>query len=126
VFFKALIFAALLGGPQQLWVGQGGSPPLTAVSSPSSAIKSGAAPATVTTAVSTVTATGGSPPYTYAWTWSSGGASITITNPTGNATAFKATLFTGANFTGTALCTVTDSASHTATASVSVNIFSTD
>jgi hypothetical protein len=69
-------------------------------------------PATITTPATTqptVTASGGTAPYTYAWTWSSGGTGITIISPTASATRFSGTnALDGTIKTGVARCTVTD------------------
>jgi len=59
-----------------------------------------------------VTASGGVPGYTYAWTWQSGGGGITITSPSTASTAFNAFLGAGASKNGTAMCTVTDTVGH--------------
>ena len=56
----------------------------------------------------TATATGGSTPYTYAWTRVSG-SSYTINSPTSAATTFTTTLAPSGYKTGVYRCTVTDS-----------------
>jgi hypothetical protein len=72
----------------------------------------------------TITATGGTSPYTYAWTWYSGGTGITIDFPT-----FADSTFSGSNNLdgttkfGTALCTVTDAAAATASAMLVVQLY---
>lgn len=79
---------------------------------------------TVTSAVCTATATGGTTSgYTYAWTWFSGGTSMTINSASSAATSFSGTsMGQTSSRNGTARCTVTDSGSNTATVNVSVSI----
>jgi hypothetical protein len=78
--------------------------------------------ASVTTGSVTVSASGGTPGYTYAWTKVSGGA-ISITSDTAATTTFSATSLT-ANEARSAVmrCTVTDSAGSPATATVDVTV----
>jgi hypothetical protein len=79
--------------------------------------------AAATTSSVTVTATGGTPGYTYAWTFTAGGTGITIDSPTSAATTFSASsMDEGDSFSGTARCTVTDSAAGVVEISVSVAI----
>ena len=81
-------------------------------------------PKTITSGSVTVTATGGTPGYTYAWTWLSGGSGITINSATSATTTFDGTnAFNGTHKTGTARCTITDSLSATATVDVPVNLY---
>lgn len=76
-----------------------------------------------TTGAAVVTASGGTPAYTYAWTWFSGGASITTTSPTSASTTFSTTgLAAGSTVSGVARCTVTDSLLATKTVDVNVSI----
>jgi hypothetical protein len=81
-------------------------------STSASANPSGSNPQSITTPVATtptVTATGGTAPYTYAWTWVVGGTGITIVSPTASATRFSGTnALDGTVKSGTARCTVTD------------------
>lgn len=99
-------------------------PSLTATASPASLYKVGYA-SSITTPSTTVTPTGGTGPYTYAWTWFAGPAGTISINSASAAT----TTFTGSSMAlyddnnGTARCTVTDSASHTATVNVPVDIY---
>jgi hypothetical protein len=81
---------------------------VTGSASPTFVQASGFGPITLTTPITTVTASGGVPGYTYAWTWQSGGGGITITSPSTASTAFNAHLAAGASKNGTAMCTVTD------------------
>ncbi len=68
-------------------------------------------------------ASGGTPPYTYQWTWSNGGTGITIDTPTAATTTFSGThVSDGTVLSGTALITVTDSAAATATYVVAVQL----
>lgn len=71
---------------------------------------------TASTKTVTVTPSGGTAPYTYAWTRFSGEG--TVNNPTKATTLFFATLSAEDEATGTFRCTVTDSLGATATAQV--------
>lgn len=62
----------------------------------------------VTSATVTVTAVGGTGPYTYAWSKVSG-AAITATAPTNNVTAFSGTVGVGETITAIFECEITDS-----------------
>lgn len=67
--------------------------------------------ATVNTGLTTAAVSGGSPPYTYAWTIEDDGgfAGWSINNPTGAQTSFRATgVDAGESWTGEFRCTVTD------------------
>jgi hypothetical protein len=80
--------------------------------------------ATLTTASTTVTPSGGTAPYTYAWTFVSGD-SFTITSASAATTTFSATLNEDEFVSGIYRCTVTDSTGGTpltATADVPVTI----
>lgn len=93
-----------------------------ATADPGSLFKSGTT-AGNTTASTTVTAVNGTPAYTYAWTWASGGSGITIDSPSAATTTFSATgLSVSETRSGTARCTVTDSAAASVTADVNVSI----
>lgn len=95
---------------------------LSATVNPGS-VSSSTGAANQTTASVTVTATGGTSPYTYAWTWFSGGSSITITSATSASTTFSTTgLAESATRSGVARCTVTDNVSATYTIDVDVQI----
>ena len=73
-----------------------------------------------TTSSAVVTPSGGTPGYTYAWTWGSGGTSVTITTPTAASTTFSTTGMTSGVRSGTAVCTITDSIGGTKTVNVTV------
>jgi hypothetical protein len=75
----------------------------------------------VTTATVTVTASGGTGPYTYAWTNVSGDT-FTVTAPTGATTAFQTTVTLGQDKSGVYRCTVTDSLAATYTVDVAVSV----
>jgi hypothetical protein len=95
---------------------------LSASASPGSATSSTGSASQVTNAV-VITPTGGTSPYTYAWTWQSGGASITIDSPSAASCTFSATgLTSGETRSGTARCTVTDALMATFTVDVPVTI----
>lgn len=84
---------------------------------------SGTGAASQTTNSVTVTAFGGTAPYTYAWTFASGGTGITRDSPTAATTTFSATSLTGGETrTGQARCTVTDNVGATFTIDVAVEI----
>lgn len=95
---------------------------LSASVSPATLTKVGTA-SSLSTASTTVTPSQGTPGYTYAWTWLSGGSGVTINSPTAASTTFSATgLALEETRGGVARCTVTDSASATVTKDVSVTI----
>jgi hypothetical protein len=96
---------------------------MTASASPTTLSKTGS-DATLTTASTTVTASGGTTPYTYSWAFVSGD-SFTITSPSAATTTFSATLNEDEFVSGIYRCTVTDSTGGTpltATADVPVTI----
>lgn len=104
----------------------GVSTALAASVSPGSAAGSNSGTSQTTNAC-VVTPSGGTPGYTYAWTWFSGGGSITITSASAASTTFSVTgLTAGTTRTGVARCTVTDSAAGTKTVDVSVTITNGD
>lgn len=96
--------------------GGGGGPILNLSVSPTSLSASIVGNGTATTAPVTATASGGTSPYSYQWTNSSG--TVTFSAPTSATTTFSKALTTGQSASGTALVTVTDSASNTAFAPV--------
>lgn len=89
--------------------------------SPSSAFGSRVGSGLVTTNSVTVTPTGGTGPYTYAWTLDSG--NFTILTPTAAATAFRASVPIGETVEDVATCTVTDSLAATTSVSIGVAIY---
>jgi hypothetical protein len=90
--------------------------------SPSSAFGSRVGSGLVTTASVTVSPTGGTPAYTYAWTLASG--NFTILTPTAAATTFRASVAIGETVEDIATCTVTDSLAATTSISIGVAIYS--
>lgn len=70
----------------------------------------------------TVTASGGTAPYTYAWTKKSGLGSVVATDATSAATTFSETLTAGQFRTTIWTCTVTDDVAATTTVDVSVTL----
>lgn len=94
-----------------------GAGPLIASASPDTTYGNGGGfgVKTVTTDTSTVSVSGGSPPYTYAWSRISG---ATVFNPTAASAATSAfsrtSLPVGGNDTATFICTVTDALGRTA------------
>lgn len=96
---------------------------LTAVASPTTLTESGIGTA-ISAGSSTVTPSGGIGPYTYAWTWQSGGVDMVIENATTAAASFQSTsgLAAGSTATGVAQCVVTDSLGDTTTVTVDVSI----
>lgn len=92
---------------------------LSVICSPDSIAKSAGVPPpnpkTITTDATTANATGGTGPYTYAWSFLSGGTGITINSPTAASTTFSGTnVFDGTTLWATVLVTVTDSLAATA------------
>lgn len=68
-----------------------------------------------------VSVVGGVAPYSYAWTQASGDP-MTATSPSGDETAFQASVAPGAVLAGTWTCTVTDAAGTTSSATVNVSL----
>ena len=78
--------------------------------------------ASVTSYAVTCTATGGTGPYTYAWTYVSGASSVLCNSPSSNTTTFEAIIYREASRSAVWKCTVTDSAAATASVNVTVNL----
>lgn len=76
----------------------------------------------LTTDATTVTPSGGTGPYTYAWTLVSGDT-LTINSPTAATTTFTGTPAYNSNLSGVYRCTVTDSLAATASITVSATVF---
>ena len=77
---------------------------------------------TVLTGTVTVTASGGTAPYTYAWARKSGIGSVVATDATSAATTFSEVLTAGQYRTNVWTCTVTDDVSATTTVDVAVTL----
>lgn len=92
-----------------------------ATCSPASAFGSRVGSGLVTTASVTVTPTGGTGPYTYAWTLDSG--NFTILSPTSASTTFRGSVAAGETTEDVATCTVTDSLAATTMVSIGVAIY---
>lgn len=95
---------------------------LNGSASPSSITKTDTG-ATIVTASTTVTPTGGTTPYTYAWTRISGSTSISATSATSATTTFTGTsLASGTTYSAVFRCTITDNVAATKTVDVNVEI----
>jgi hypothetical protein len=101
-----------------------GTPALSVSISPANVDVSAAAGSpsgTVTSNTATAAASGGTSPYTYAWTFVSGDT-FTLSAASSAATTFSRLLFAGSTAQGTYRVTATDAASATATADITVNL----
>ena len=79
--------------------------------------------ASLATAVCNATISQDAPPYSYVWSWLSGGTNITINSPSASGTSFStAQLAPGQTFTGTIQCRVMDSYNQSANATASVSL----
>lgn len=94
---------------------------LTASASSSYAFASTGGGLSGTTGTITITAAGGTSPYTYAWTKKSGDT-VTVNSPSAAATTFTSTPGTNNEHIGTYTCTVTDDVSDTFEVDVGVSI----
>lgn len=90
------------------------------------AVASGATPTSgaVTTTSVTVTPTGGTGPYTYAWTYDSGDTGFSANSPTSATTTFIGSVASGEDKTAVWRCTVTDSLLATCFITVGLSISS--
>jgi hypothetical protein len=104
---------------------QAGGGALTAEASPFSAVGSvsGSGTQDVTSNLVTVTPSGGTSPYTYAWARISGDSDVLALNSTAAATRFQATIELGGFRNATFRCTVTDARARTGTVDVDVSLF---
>jgi hypothetical protein len=96
------------------------------VATPNTAQASGLGPATLQTNFVLVTATGGSPPYTFAWSRVSGSAVPVPTSFTSASVAWGCHITAGSNFVATWQCAVTDTGNTTGLVQVTVNIQATN
>jgi hypothetical protein len=92
-----------------------------ASASPSSAFGDRVGSGTATTNAVTVTPTGGTGPYTYAWTLDAG--NLTIGAATSATTSFSGFVSIGTTTEDIATCTITDSLAATASISIGVAIY---
>lgn len=100
-----------------------GFTPLNASVSPSSVSGSRATGGTCVSGTAAATGTGGSTPYTYAWTYVSGDSGISCNSSTASATTFQALVSSSIpSRTAVWRCTITDSLGATATADVSIDL----
>jgi hypothetical protein len=112
------------------YVGVGGawklafSVALAGVAAPTSLSGSGSHPALITTTASTTcTASGGTPGYTYAWTYVSGDGSIAPTATSSATTSFQRFCVAAGTFNAVFKCVVTDSlGAHADSNTVSISI----
>lgn len=99
---------------------------LSASSSPSSVSRTatlGTNPRLAVTPTAAAVASGGTPPYSYSWSWYSGGTGINIGAATSHDTTFNATHgLDGTVLSGVARCLVTDALAATAFCDVNVQL----
>jgi hypothetical protein len=112
-----------MSGIQMALLGAGGVP-LSISISPASIANLRLGAGSLTSDPATGTGAGGSGGYTYAWTYVSGD-SYTINSPSSATTTFTTTLASEQIKTGTYRCTVTDSASNTASSTIEVQLEAT-
>ena len=101
--------------------GTSNAAPLSISISPSSLYNSRLGSGSLTSPPATGTGSGGTGPYTYAWTYVSG-SSFTINSPGLASTTFTTSLTAGQLKSGVYRCTVTDSLSATASATITVDL----
>jgi hypothetical protein len=92
--------------------------------SPISAVGAASSTSTVTVTSNLVTASvsNGTPPYTFAWTRTSGSSAITATTPAAAATRFSGAVAPGNDVEAEFLCTVTDARGRTGTATAPASL----
>lgn len=105
----------------QNFYGTSNAAPLSISISPSSLYNSRLGSGSLTSPPATGTGSGGTGPYTYAWTYVSG-SSFTINSPGLASTTFTTSLTAGQLKSGVYRCTVTDSLSATASATITVDL----
>lgn len=105
----------------QNFYGTSNAAPLSVSISPSSLYNSRTGNGSLTSSPATGTGSGGTGPYTYAWTYVSGN-SYTINSPSSATTTFTTSLTAGQLKSGVYRCTVTDSLSATASATITVDM----
>ena len=107
-------------------VAQSFAPPITLNVAPFSVSGTGDSNGTIqiTSGIATATPTGGTAPYTYAWTKVSGDT-MTVTNSTSASTAFRASVGPGDSRSATYRCTVTDKNGLSAQDTVSITLTNT-
>ena len=100
-----------------------GSVPIVSISPASIALTGTGSNILTQAAMASVSPGSGKAPYTYAWSWHSGGTGITIDTAASATTAFTATgILPGQTFSGTAQCAVTDSFGTTVNALIPISI----
>ncbi len=104
--------------------GAGGSSSFYATASRSVCFGTTLTSGAVTTPSVTVTPTGGTGPYVYAWTYDSGDAGFTANSPSSASTTFTGTVAAGEDKVAVWRCTVTDSLLATCFVTVGVSISS--
>jgi hypothetical protein len=113
-----------MSGIQMALLGAVSSVPLSVSISPTSLANLRTGAGSLTSDPATGTGAGGSGGYTYAWTYVSGD-SYTINSASSATTTFTTTLAAEQLKTGTYRCTVTDSASNTASSTIVVELEAT-
>lgn len=100
---------------------------LTASASPTSLYEQSPGPGAITTDTVTITPSGGTGPYTYAWAYLSGYVSFTVSSATAAAVDFTSlSLNPGQSRSGVWRCTVTDNVAATFEVDVAITVVSTE